>query len=177
MLIGDIKIWESDLIEITIDKESKTRTVTYPVGEDVFIEAVTKFFPKEKDIATCTETRYSSYLKGNGVDLLEFSEFYERIKGHREFEVSNIRMKSDFVRTMLQGKTIQPDPNHHFNEKVNVHISDIGIMQMQSVTVIEDACTNDISTQLQDGWRILAVCPQPDQRRPDYILGHKDEHM
>lgn len=25
--------------------------------------------------------------------------------------------------------------------------------------------------ELDAGWRILAVCPQPDQRRPDYILG------
>ena len=27
------------------------------------------------------------------------------------------------------------------------------------------------SKVISEGWRILAICPQPNQRRPDYIMG------
>lgn len=31
--------------------------------------------------------------------------------------------------------------------------------------------TDVLQEQIAKGWRIIAACPQPDQRRPDYILG------
>ena len=31
--------------------------------------------------------------------------------------------------------------------------------------------SGNISVRLDDGWRILAICPPNSQRRPDYILG------
>jgi hypothetical protein len=36
-----------------------------------------------------------------------------------------------------------------------------------------DCCTNRLQGLLDDGWRILAICVQPDQRRPDYVLGRR----
>lgn len=58
-----------------------------------------------------------------------------------------------------------------FNAKVNVHVPNLGLLMMDEVDWMEDACTERLQDKLDDGWRILAICPQPDQRRPDYILG------
>jgi hypothetical protein len=36
---------------------------------------------------------------------------------------------------------------------------------------LNDACTDELRRHLDDGWRIVCVCPPLNQRRPDYILG------
>jgi len=41
------------------------------------------------------------------------------------------------------------------------------LASMKEVIVEENACTELI------GWRILAILPQPNNRRPDYILGRQ----
>lgn len=61
-----------------------------------------------------------------------------------------------------------------FNQRVSVRIPGLGLLAMTDVKVIEDCCTDQLRDELCRGWRILAICPQPDQRRPDYILGRAD---
>lgn len=63
------------------------------------------------------------------------------------------------------------DKNTQFNSRVNVHVPNLGTLTMNEVSYHEDCCTDNLQNQLDDGWRILAVCVQPNQRRPDYILG------
>ena len=41
------------------------------------------------------------------------------------------------------------------------------------IIVLDDCCTDVVQSHLDDGWRIIAVMPQPDSRRPDYILVRK----
>lgn len=60
------------------------------------------------------------------------------------------------------------------NKRVEVHVPGLGLLLMRSVRLLEDACTDDLQRELDKGWRIIAACPQPDQRRPDYILGHAE---
>lgn len=54
---------------------------------------------------------------------------------------------------------------------VQITIPDLALMYITEVTWLEDSCTNDLQAYLEDGWRLLAVCPPNAQRRPDYILG------
>ena len=54
---------------------------------------------------------------------------------------------------------------------VNISIPDQALLKIDLVTWLEDACTQDLQAHLDDGWRILAVCPPNAARRPDYILG------
>jgi hypothetical protein len=75
----------------------------------------------------------------------------------------------------LESKLNQFDSTMQFNTKVGVHISDLGLLNVKQVTWLEDACTEVLQDMLDKGWRILAVCPQPDSRRPDYILGKNDK--
>jgi hypothetical protein len=58
-----------------------------------------------------------------------------------------------------------------FNQKCNVHLPGIGLLTINEVIVEYDFCTEALQKKLLEGWRVLAICPQPDQRRPDYILG------
>jgi hypothetical protein len=57
------------------------------------------------------------------------------------------------------------------NQRVNVAVPGIGLLQIREVRIEDDLCTEVLQNRLDDGWRILAICPQPDQRRPDYVLG------
>jgi hypothetical protein len=45
------------------------------------------------------------------------------------------------------------------------------IAHIKKVEVRIDSCTDSIQQDLDNGWHILAICPQAGQRRPDYILG------
>lgn len=45
------------------------------------------------------------------------------------------------------------------------------LMDMKELAIEIDQCTNSINEMLKDGWKIIAVLPQHNQRRPDYILG------
>lgn len=55
-----------------------------------------------------------------------------------------------------------------------ISVPNVGLMQVQLVEVLEDCCTNELQGWLDKGWRILAVCPPNDTRRPTYIVGHTD---
>lgn len=54
---------------------------------------------------------------------------------------------------------------------VQIHISNIGLLQMDEVTYEEDCCTDKLQAMLDSGWRMIAVCPPNNARRPTYILG------
>lgn len=58
---------------------------------------------------------------------------------------------------------------------VHVHVPNIGLMLIKTVTVLEDCCTNELQNYLNQGWCIIAVCPPNGVRRPDYVLGHHDK--
>jgi hypothetical protein len=62
------------------------------------------------------------------------------------------------------------------NKKVNVSVPGFGLLCMNQVKVECDLCTEILQGELDAGWRILAICPQPDQRRPDYVLGRVKEN-
>ncbi|MWV44798.1 hypothetical protein GRF59_14350 [Paenibacillus sp. HJL G12] len=58
-----------------------------------------------------------------------------------------------------------------FNQRCDVHIGNIGLLNINQLGYAVDKCTEELQDIISTGWRILAVCPQPDQRRPDYVLG------
>lgn len=58
---------------------------------------------------------------------------------------------------------------------VQIAIPDLGLLIINEVTNLDDCCTDDLQRHLDDGWRLLAVCPPNAQRRPDYILGRRSK--
>lgn len=65
------------------------------------------------------------------------------------------------------------EPSSYVNNRVDVHIPGNSLLAIDEVKVEVDFCTESLADDLADGWRIVAVCPQPDQRRPDYVLGRR----
>lgn len=61
--------------------------------------------------------------------------------------------------------------NPVINKVVNVVVPDSPLFQMNEVKLLQDCCTDFLQQELDAGWRIISICPQPDQRRPDYVLG------
>jgi len=47
----------------------------------------------------------------------------------------------------------------------------INLTQIEEVTYREDFCSDALQEMIDDGWILMAVCPQTNQRRPDYVLG------
>jgi len=62
-------------------------------------------------------------------------------------------------------------PELSYNSKCDVHVPGLGLMILNETMLLEDSCTDQLQVALDNGWRIVAACPQPDSRRPDYILG------
>lgn len=52
-----------------------------------------------------------------------------------------------------------------------VHLPGNELLYITEVSVITNACTDELRNHLIEGWKILAICPQVGQRRPDYVLG------
>ena len=69
------------------------------------------------------------------------------------------------------------DVQNSFNERCDVHIGGHTITTYNEVKLCEDLCTDALQTELTHGWRMIAVCVQKDQRRPDYILGRWNPDM
>jgi hypothetical protein len=67
--------------------------------------------------------------------------------------------------------------NQQFNERCHVHVGGGLITTYNELLLKEDVCTDVLQEELNKGWRIIAVCVQPDQRRPDYILGRYNADM
>jgi hypothetical protein len=58
-----------------------------------------------------------------------------------------------------------------FNERVQVAVPDSGLLNIKELRIETNCCTDAANGLLQEGWKIVAICPQPDQRRPDYVFG------
>jgi hypothetical protein len=102
-------------------------------------------------------------------------------EGKLEYTWSDYLMRADLmplipyriVRVIDTGDilALNTAPGTVVNQKVHVAVPGFGLMQINKVEVALDMCTEMLQGRLDAGWRILAICPQPDQRRPDYVLG------
>ena len=63
----------------------------------------------------------------------------------------------------------------HDKSGIIVHIPNQELFAIQECKVLNDCCTDELNKVISEGWRILAICPQPNQRRPDYIMGRLPE--
>lgn len=69
--------------------------------------------------------------------------------------------------TRIDGEALQT------GSAVQIAVPDMALMYIDKVRVEEDCCTDNLQSLLDEGWRILAVCPPNSARRPDYILGRR----
>ncbi len=86
-------------------------------------------------------------------------------------EVSRVR---GLLAETLPGLGAPPAPPGA-TQVVNVTIPGIGLFSVQRLEVLENSCTDVVQGRLNEGWRIVAVCPPNDTRRPTYVMGHADK--
>lgn len=91
------------------------------------------------------------------------------------FEMTLVRMIAtgtsvDYTKVGQKGYPQGPN-ERNFNQRVEVHMPGHALSTYNETMLLEDSCTDALQTALNKGWRIIACCPQPDSRRPDYILG------
>lgn len=137
------------------------------------LEQIIAEYPKYEPVTiTLQFSKYAEIIDA-------FVDDYESPKVKRVFEVlvapepdsliAMIQMHTELMQKQMQ------QLNHltaqSFNDKCNVSVSDSFLHNINQTMLLEDCCTDHLQKQLQNGWRILTICPQPNQRRPDYILG------
>jgi hypothetical protein len=59
-------------------------------------------------------------------------------------------------------------------EVLTVSVAQNFLLEVSDVMNCDNCCTDELRSYLKEGWRIIAICPQPGNRRPDYILGRKE---
>lgn len=62
-------------------------------------------------------------------------------------------------------------------QTTQVHLPGNELMQIAEAFVMTNPCTEELNEQLQQGFRIIAVCPQIGQRRPDYVMGRPSANL
>lgn len=75
------------------------------------------------------------------------------------------------VQEKLENALQKFDKQIQFNERVDVHVGGFALMSINQVGYAEDYCTEKLQDILNEGWHILSVNVQPDQRRSDFVLG------
>lgn len=84
------------------------------------------------------------------------------------------RVRGIFQESLTQLGVPEPQPGQP--QIVNIAIPNASLFAVQTLQVIENECTNYVQMWLDKGWRIVAVCPPNDCRRPTFILGHADRN-
>lgn len=120
------------------------------------------------------------------VDLVEFAPKaigieYKIIRTivPKEPDIQNMQIMLDKVQTKINHFQAQVDAfsNKTFNQRVDVHMAGGMLGMYNDLLLKEDCCTDELQCHINDGWRMIAVCVQPDQRRPDYILGRYNPEL
>ena len=101
--------------------------------------------------------------------LNEYGSFTENLIDDLEIEAW-VNVGIEVTMSRVRGLRSN-DPDIH-KTIYQISVANIGLMQIQRVEVLEDCCTDELQRELDRGWRLLAVCPPNDARRPSYVIGH-----
>ena len=136
---------------------------------------------KEQDDGTFSpENSYWLHVNDNPVNFKQMFpntlvEVGDAVATTQGLEIVNsLRSIEDkLTSTMLNLRSagVPNKPAYESDGKTRVAMPEWFMAHIRKVEVRNDCCTDALQSDLDDGWHILAICPQPGQRRPDYILG------
>jgi hypothetical protein len=171
------RTWDKFKDECDYDSESKKYT-SKDTGQDVLSYYIYTRLPEGADYVLVAQTGH----------LVNLNTFVGKCRVPFKI-VSGIKNESptvenlSFLLSQIEEKTVTAIDafdriqSTMFNQKCNVHVGGGLIAQFNRLMLLEDACTDGVQNSLNNGWRIIAVCVQPNQRRPDYVLGRFDPEM
>ena len=146
--------------------------------------AMYQFWPGVKQVVDRYKNRHKDdEEKANDISSWEFTERNRiTMEEAHGLEIAGIELELEGVDgTMLTKMQHREDKYGAITpmemttgQVVQIAVPDLGLLQINETTWLENSCTEVLQDHLDKGWRILAVCPPNAQRRPDYILGrHK----
>ena len=152
----DAYFWGGD--KDKYDKESKA-FISAGISVNTYDEAVLASRYFDADDCTIVDRDRIATLAIFGVGIEVISEINTDVNISKQLEA------------MAEKQLTFTQECKEFNEKININISGNSLSTFNDIMLLEDSCTDELTVNINKGWRIIAVCPQPDQRRPDYILG------
>lgn len=134
-----------------------------------YVTKLQRHFP-DIELAKPDIGEYSSFISYSDTDKkVTASELLAMVEDMIEHKVISVESYADDIAQLAEKQTVPP--NSTYNNRVDVHMPGQALSVYNNVHLLEDGCTDALQELLDGGWRIIAACPQPDQRRPDYILG------
>ena len=186
---GGQKLTGKEIEELSHDISDKVECDQLCAGEDVS--------PTSFSSWSYTLNPEDVNIEGNKKKLVKMVDLYQ-LASHKEYivDLDLFLQKHPEIKVSFRGmpKTIEKDYSSiiqqiiaiqdkfenalksfdqqvEFNQKCDVHISNLGLLHINQVGYAVDYCTEALQDLLNKGWRIIACCVQPDGRRPDYVLG------
>lgn len=98
----------------------------------------------------------------------ETNDIPVRIMNHKKVEK---KFYASGLKVMSEKIGYNFDKYQSSGSNITIHMPSSELLAINLVTWMEDACTEQLQKQLDDGYRIIACLPQVGNRRPDYILG------
>jgi len=188
-----LKLKYTECQRVGLDGDKLTNMNSYYHYKDELIEKDNKYYKNDEIINSYyIKERPKNYLDWVHVDQnnqlvdlewfilnCKYPFYIERAIKSEEPTVQNIQhiLHEIEEKTLQIDKTIDIMKQQTFNRKVNVHVGGGLIVTYNELCLKEDCCTDALQVELNNGWRIIAVCTQPDQRRPDYILGRYNSEL
>lgn len=116
---------------------------------------------------------YDFYTGGVKSISKVFDEQEEQVQA-----LHNVLSRLQIASATLEAQTaagISDRPSFHadvpgWNNKAGSPISGPVLHSFNDLMLCEDCCTDHLQEKLDEGWRVIAVCPM-ESRRPDYVLG------
>jgi hypothetical protein len=181
------RLTKEDLNRLESFLGEKVSSSQLKIGDDGRYESVSwrETFDKEK---ADKDTEYTLVLPADMYQISESNNYIVELENFTsKFPQLEITIKgvpksigtdhTDLINQMNKiAEKIEDAKNRfekvvEFNQKCEVHVPNLGLLNINQLAFATDYCTEELQRLLFQGWRILAICPQPDQRRPDYILG------
>ena len=167
-----------DVIVYQAELQSTYESVT---DEADFIAKQQKYASVNLPLATYRPDSSYQYLVESSSDLLVLNKdqlVAYTIAGVQLSKVKEVITRVDIAEYLpkLGDKAIPMGaPSHNeYTTLCEVHMPGQALSMYNDMKLLEDSCSDAVQEALNEGWRIIAACPQPDQRRPDYILGRFD---
>lgn len=132
--------------------------------KNISIEEAAEKYPKGVNIEGNYVISMGDYEK-----IFQHCEILHFINLESEFAYQQIDLEklANNITTSMLGKT----GSNLFNQKLNIHQPNMPLFTYNQFQVLTDFCTEKLQNEyINQGWRVVAICPQPDQRRPDYII-------
>lgn len=164
---GHIWNYESDeektaaALKKAIADKARLDSLGWPTLPEVEHQSHYIYFTRELERVLPPET-YLTYLE-KGLELKLVQTIFVDVDPAQVFQ-----QVSD---TYSKGMGLPVSGGNTYNNKCEVHMPGNMLATYNQVQLLEDSCTDVLQDSLSAGWRIIAVCPQPDSRRPDYIMG------